>query len=200
MRKRNIAALIIVITIAIVCGVIFVISGNSDAEGPHIEYKCDVKSLSLSTQIDIEKDGEDFAYVKGNLLRFVTDPLTMYDTSDNEVAHAGDDYHLIAQDSHAITVDGVVVAEMVGLVDFFGESYDIYGVDGEQVADVSFNLLNTTGKMYDMEGTLIADLNSKLFFNDFNVRIYEECQLDEKTVLMIFCSYYSDQKFDNSNN
>lgn len=38
-----------------------------------------------------------------------------------------------------------------------------------------------------------------LFFNDFIVRIYDGCELDENTVLMIFCSYYSDQKADSSN-
>ena len=34
------------------------------------------------------------------------------------------------------------------------------------------------------------------FFNDFDVRITDDCELDEKTVLMIFCSYYSDQSAD----
>ncbi len=52
--------------------------------------------------------------------------------------------------------------------------------------------------MYDVEGNLIADYNSKLFFNDFEVRIKENCNLDEKTVLMIFCSYYSDQHADSN--
>ena len=41
---------------------------------------------------------------------------------------------------------------------------------------------------------------SKLFFNDFTVRIYEDCELDENTVLMIFCSYYNDKEYDASNN
>ena len=95
-------------------------------------------------------------------------------------------------------VGDTVTAEMVGLVDFFGESYDIYNADEEQVAEVSFNMFNTKGEMYDMEGNIIADFYSKLFFNDFTVRIYEDCELDENTVLMIFCSYYSDQKADSS--
>ena len=87
---------------------------------------------------------------------------------------------------------------MVGLVDFFGESYDIYDSEGEQIAEVSFNMFNTIGEMYDMDGPLIADFNSKLFFNDFDVRIYENCEIDEYTVLMIFSSYYSDQKYDSN--
>lgn len=70
-----------------------------------------------------KKNNEDFAFVKGNLFKFVTDPLTLYDENDNEVAYAGDDYHFISQDSHSITVNGILTAEMVGFVDFFGESY-----------------------------------------------------------------------------
>ena len=195
---RNIVVLAVVIAIAVVAVVAFILSGNSAAKGPHTEYQCDVKSISLSTKIDIAKEGEDFAKVRGNLFRFVTDPLTMYDLEDNKIAYAGDAYHFIAQDSHSINVGDTVTAEMVGLVDFFGESYDIYNADEEQVAKISFNMFNTKGEMYDMDGNIIADFYSKLFFNDFTVRIYEECELDENTVLMIFSSYYSDQKADSS--
>lgn len=193
---RNGVSLAVVIIIAIVVVVAFILSGNSEAKGPHTEYQCDVKSISLSTKIYINKEGEDFAKVRGNLFKFITDPLTMYDLDDNKIAYAGDAYHFIAQDSHSISVGDTVTAEMVGLIDFLGESYDIYNTDEEQIAEVSFNMFNTTGEMYDMKGNIIADFYSKLFFNDFTVRIYEECELDENTVLMIFCSYYSDQKVD----
>ncbi len=86
--------------------------------------------------------------------------------------------------------------EMVGLFKIFGESYDIYNKDEEKIANVTFNTFNTNGEMYDVDGNLIADFNSKLFMNDFEVRITDNCNLDEKTVLMIFCSYYSDQSAD----
>lgn len=195
---RGFIVLAVVIAIAVVAVVAFILSGNSAAKGPHTEYQCDVKSISLSTKIDIAKEGEDFAKVRGNLFRFVTDPLTMYDLEDNKIAYAGDAYHFIAQDSHSISVGDTVTAEMVGLVDFFGESYDIYNAAEEKVAKISFNMFNTKGEMYDMDGNIIADFYSKLFFNDFTVRIYEDCELDENTVLMIFSSYYSDQKADSS--
>jgi uncharacterized protein YxjI len=93
-------------------------------------------------------------------------------------------------------VDDTMTAEMVGLVNFFGNSYDIYDESGEKIASVTFDLFNTNGEMYDTSGNLIADYNSKLFFRDFDVRITSKCNLDEKTVLMIFCSYYSDQLAD----
>ena len=195
---RKFIVLAVAITIAVVTVVAFILSGNSEAKGPHTEYQCDVKSISLSTKIDIDKEGENFVKVRGNLFRFITDPLTMYDLEDNKIAYAGDAYHFIAQDSHTINVGDTVTVEMVGLVDFFGESYEICNADEEQVAEVSFNMINTKGEMYDIEGNIIADFYSKLFFNDFTVRIYDDCELDEKTVLMIFCSYYSDQKADGS--
>lgn len=174
----------------------FVLLGQKKDIGSCIEYKCDVKNLRLSTTIEIDKEDEKFAKVSGNVFKFVTDPLTMYDLNQNKTAYADDSYHLIAQDSHSIYVDGVFTVEMVGRVKLFGEAYDIYNKDGEKIANVTFNTFNTNGKMYDTNGNLIADFNSKLFFKDFDVRISEECTLDEKTVLMIFCSYYSDQATD----
>lgn len=193
LRKNS----VMVVLLVIVCIIAFILSGNRKFEGPHIEYQCDVK-ISLSTKINIDKENEEFVKVSGNILKFITDPLTMYDLQEQEIAYAGDEYHLIAQDSHTIFVNGQCTAEMVGLVDLFGESYDIYNPSGEKVAELSINFLNTSGAMYNTEGKVIADFRSKLFFNDFKVRISEECELDDKTVLMIFCSYYSDKAADNN--
>ena len=89
-------------------------------------------------------------------------------------------------------------AEMVGRFKLFGEKYDIYNIDGEKVATVEFNWTDTSGEMYDTEGKLIADYSSFILFNDFDVRISNDCPIDETTVLMIFCSYYSDQSYDSS--
>lgn len=197
MEKKVIRIMACVVVIGLLIGA-FMLLGHKKDIGPCTEYQCDVKMFRLSTTIEIDKEDEDFAKVSGNIFNFVTDPLTMYDLNKNKTAYADDSYHLIAQDSHSIYVNDVKTAEMVGLIKFFGEAYDIYNKDGQKIAKVTFNALNTNGKMYDNNGKLIADFNSKLFFNDFDVRILEECDLDEKTVLMIFCSYYSDQSADAS--
>lgn len=191
-RKRIVLVAITIIALVIA----FILSGNSESKGPHTEYQCDVKSISFSTEIHIDKEGEDFAKVTGNVLRFVIDPLTMYDLEGKKIAYADDTFHFLSQDSHTINVDGAVTAEMVGLINFFGDTYDIYNPAEEVIAEATFNMFNTKGEMYDKEGNIIADFNSKLFFNDFTVRIYDNCKLDDNTVLMIFCSYYSDQKAD----
>lgn len=195
--KKNVTRIMafVVIVIGLLIG-LAVLLGHKKDIGPCTEYECDVKNFRVSTTIEIDKENEAFAKVSGNIFKFLTDPLTMYDLNGNKTAYADDSYHLIAQDAHSIYVDGVMSVEMVGLVKIFGEAYDIYNKDGEKIAKVTFNQFNTNGKMYDVNGNLIADFNSKLFMKDFCIRITEDCNLDEKTVLMIFCSYYSDQSAD----
>lgn len=194
--KKKIIRIVACVVVVCVMVVAYMLSGHKKDIGTCTEYECNVKIFRLSTTIEIDKEGKDFAKVSGNIFRFITDPLTMYDLANNKTAYADDSYHLIAQDSHSIYVDDIRTAEMVGLVKFFGESYDIYDKDGEKIATVTFNTFNTNGEMYDIEGNLIADYNSKLYRKDFDVRIKENCEIDEKTVLMIFCSYYSDQNAD----
>ena len=185
---------LIIFAVIVVLGIIF--SGSKI--GPHTKYDCDVKNLRLSTDIEISSEGEDICQVSGNIFRIVEDPLTMKDDDGNKLAYAGDDYHLISQDSHAIIVDGVVTAEMVGRFDLFGNTYDIYNTDGEKIAKAKFNWFDTSGELTDTDGNLIAEYNSFVLFKDFDVRVSDECPLDHTTVLMIFCSYYSDKAYDNS--
>ncbi len=191
--KRTIIIASILLAI-IVASLIF----GREAIGPNTEYKCDVKNFRLSTDIVIKTDGEKVGQVTGNIFRIVEDPLTMKDSDGNRLSYAGDDYHLIAQDSHVIITDGVVTAEMVGKWDLFGETYDIYDSEGEKIARATFNWTNTYGKLEDADGNLIADYESFILFNDFDIRISDDCPLDDTTVIMIFCSYYSDQSYDNS--
>ena len=88
------------VVVAVLLGIVIHSIIRADI-GPHTEYQCDVKNLRLSTTIEIDKEGEDFATVKGNIFKFVVDPLTMYDANENKKAYAGDAYHFIAQDSHS---------------------------------------------------------------------------------------------------
>lgn len=189
-RKNCILAVILLVIFT------FSISNILASEKNYIEYNCDVKNLSLATTIKIYKEKDYFGTITGEVFRFVTDPLNLYDKSGKRVAYAGDAYHFFAQDSHTIYINDGFSAEMVGLIDAFGESYDIYNYDGKKIAYVYFNTWNTSGKMYDNNNNVIADYTSNVFFNDYIVRIYDGCPLDENTVLMIFGSYYSDYHAD----
>jgi len=85
---------------------------------------------------------------------------------------------------------------MVGKVDMIGVTYDIYNIDKEKVAHAEFNGSNTYGTIYDSKGTVIAEYTSNFAYNDFDIRISDKCKIDHKSILMIFCSYYSDQHAD----
>lgn len=198
MKRKNIVRIVVAVVVALLLWMFLSWFIRADM-GTYTPYKFDVKHLfKLSTTIEIEKSGESYAQVKGNIWKIVTDPLTLYDTNGNEIAYAGDEYHLIAQDSHTIIVNGSVAAEMVGRVNPFGETYDIYNAGQEKVGRVKFNMFNTKGTMYDADGSIVADYRSFPFFKDFDIRVSDECELDENVVLMIFCSYYSDQNADSS--
>ena len=196
MRKITSKHIKIGVFTLIVIIIVLCIFGGKKNIGPNTKYDCDVKNLRLSTDIVISSGGKKVSQVSGNIFRIVEEPLTMKDESGNKIAYAGDDYHLIAQDSHVIIQDGVVAAEMVGRFDLFGETYDIYDASGEKIGRAKFNWSDTYGTLYDTTGNLIADYDSFIFFNDFDVRISEKCEISHNTVLMIFCSYYSDQKYD----
>ena len=197
MKVRSIIV-VVVLFIFVIFGAILFSSGTSEDIGPCTEYQCDVKLFHFATTIEIDKEEEDFATVSGDIFKFVTDPLTMYDLDGNKVAYAGDSYRFIAQDSHTIYVNGTLSSEMVGLFKLFGEAYDIYDTSGSKIAHVDFNFSNTYGSMRDTAGNIIADFHSFPFFNDFDVRITEDCPLDEKTDLMMFSSYYSDHSADSA--
>lgn len=192
--RVRLIALIVLVAVVFIAGIIMTPKSIDN----YVQYDCDVKNLRLSTDIQISSNNKKVGSVTGNIFRIVEDPLTMSDTEGNKMAYAGDDYHFIAQDSHAIIVGDTVTAEMVGLWDLFGETYDIYNTDGEKIARAEFNYLNTAGEIYDADGTLIATYGSFVFFNDFTVKISNDSEIDPTTLLMIFCSYYSDQSYDNS--
>ena len=189
--------LIIAIIVAFVIFGIVSMFSTENIKGSVTQYTCDVKNLRFATTININCNGTEIGEVKGNVLSLVTDPLTMYNPAGDKIAYAGDAYHFIAQDTHGIYVNDSFTVDMVGQVEFFGEEYEIYDANECLVASVDFNSFNTAGQMYDKNGTLIATYSSNYFLKDFTVQISDQCDLDHYTVLMIMCSYYSDQAYDN---
>lgn len=191
---KKVYRLIIVVCLFIIlggCG-----TSQSQEGEKYTSYLCDVKNLTLSTKILISKEGEYFGKVTGDILKFLTDPLTMYDAKGNKIAYAGDSYHFINQDSHGIYVNNEFTYDMNGLFDLFGEEYEIYNEDEKKVAYISFNIHNTKGIMYNADKKIIAEYESAYMFKDFNIKIYDDCEIDEISVIMIFCSYYSDYAAD----
>lgn len=197
MNKKYKRLITIFVVIPFLIWAAFMLFHREDIE-TNRQYKCDVKNFRLSTDIVVKQEDKKVAQVTGNIFRVVEDPLTLKDADGNKIGYAGDDYHLIAQDSHVIIMSGVVTAELVGKWDLFGETYYIYDSEGQRIATASFNWTNTYGKIVDTDGNLLAEYESFILFNDFDVRIAEDCPIDDGTVIMIFSSYYSDQSYDNS--
>lgn len=168
------------------------------APGEAIIYNCNVKQDSVRTKIKIHKNKDFFATVSGKFITFLTDPLTMYDKNENSIAYAGDAYHFINQDSHGIYVDEKLTYEMVGLYKFWGEKYELYDAEENLVATLSFNEYCTLGEIYNTDKVLIAKYVSAHLRKDFDIIIYEDCDIDDVSIIMVFCSYYSDYAADHS--
>lgn len=198
-RKKNrfvvIFAVVLVLAVVVfVLGALF--GGPKNIEDGYTKYNCDVKNLRFNTEIEIKNNGTKVGTVTGNILAIVTDPLTLKDASGNKVAYAGDEYHFLAQDTHSIYLDDGLAVEMVGKVNLFGDTYDIYDSNQNKIATVSFNILDTAGEMYDENKNLIATYSAWPFMNDYTVKISDNCKIDDNAALMIFASYYSDRSAD----
>lgn len=196
MKKAIICGSILFIGIIACLLISFSVPSANRVSENYTLYDCDVKVLNLNTKINITRDSEKFASVSGNILKLIEDPLTMYNTEGKKIGYAGDTYHFISQDSHGIYVDNEFKYDMVGNVDYVGESYDIYDKDRNLIAKMEINGVSTKGCLCDLNNNLLAEYTSGYFYYDFDVKIYDNCELDHKSVLMIFCSYYSDYSAD----
>jgi len=172
-------------------------TGNKKDINAIKSYDCDVKVFKLNTDISISSNGEKVYSVSGNILRLLTDPLTLYDADGKVLATAGDEYHIVNQDTHWIITDSEEI-KMVGNFNLLGESYDIY-INDEKVAFAKFNNLNTYGTIVDNDGNIMADYSSRLFFKDYSIQITEHNIFSDAATNLIFASYYSDQAADSSN-
>lgn len=199
--NRRINSVIIVVAVVIVINVILAIVTSIKPDiGECRNINCDVKVFSLSTKIEAtDEDGNMLGMVKGKVIRFFTDPLAMYDSSDNKIAYGSDEYHIISQDSHTIYVGNIPVYEMTGKFNMFGDTYDIYDMSGNKIAVAKFNMFNTYGTITSVDDVLWADYYSNLYRFDFKIRVKEECPIDDTALIMIMSSFYSDRSADSSN-
>lgn len=191
---------IVFIGLIVLSAILMIVTGNLKDIGAAKTIKADVKSLHLfNTEINfINPETDDLLFVaKGNYIKIITDPLTLYDADmDTKLGYASDEFHLIAQDSHVIiTNNGERSVELVGKFQLLGDKYDIY-IGEELVAIAEFNAFNTYGTITSANGEIMADYTSKILFNDFTIQITRESIFSDEEIALIFASYYSDQKFD----
>ena len=56
----------------------------------------------------------------------------------------------------------------------------------------------TSGIMTDMDGNTIAQYDSTIFRSDYVVSVFDGCDIDDDSVLMMFASAHSDARSDSS--
>ena len=161
-------------------------------------YSCDYHTLNIfKTVIDINKGDKNYATIEGKIAKIVTDPLTMKDKEGNTIGKAGDEYHLVSQDSHSISLKEGAYIEMTGNFKLLGEEYTIYSKEKKYIGKASFNIFGTNGVLTDKDGNIIAEYNSGWLRKDYDVTIKNEAELDSDAILLVFASYASDFDFDN---
>lgn len=200
-KLKNVTRLLIVSTLTLIILFSFTCcvgsSHPSASSRDYTVYDCNGRVISLQTKIEIDKEGEYFGKIQGNIFTAVTDPLTMYDANEKKIAYAGDTYHFINQDSHGIYIGRELMYEMVGKFEWMGQEYEIYDYDQNYIGKLKFSPGNFNGMLTDAKGNIIAEYQSFFGFNDFELKIYDDCEIDEISVLMMFGSYYSDYHYDN---
>ena len=189
-----IIAIVVLIAIAITLCT-FNISAPSNASR---QYFCDYHHVSFDMNINVEDmDGNKLYNIDGEVFATYEDDLTMTDNNGNIVKHTNDIYNLITQNEHAIyNSDNELLYKCDGKIKIFADSYDIYDSDGNKIAYVNFNMFDTRGIMTDVNGNTIARYDSALSRKDYILSIYENCKIDDESVLMIFASYVSDVRAD----
>ena len=191
LAKHKFLCLIIIlfIVVTIISILLFIPPISTLVNSNWTEINCDVKIIRLNTEIIAYKNNAKLGTIRGNIIRLLTDPLTYYDVNETKLAYASDNYHLIAQDSHAIVVDDKVTVEMVGKVKLFGNSYDIYDTTGNKIAEANFSVLHLNGSIKDISGSNIAIYKANPILKDYTIYISPNCKIDETTIMMIVASF-----------
>ncbi len=198
MKKRHPIVFFILGFFLVIGIALAIFSAKAPDIGESKTYFCDVKVFTLRTNITVKHEDKDIASIRGNVFRFLTDPLSMYDTNGNKIGYGADEYHFINQDSHAIIMNGELTVEMTGKFSLFGDKYDIYNKDGELIATARFNPINTYGSIIGTDGSLWADYYSFFYRLDYKVRVTEACKIDDNSVLLMMASFFSDRKADSN--
>ena len=164
------------------------------------QYNCDLKVVSLGMKVSANgvHDGSRYE-ISGEVFSAYEDDLEMKNGSGEVVRTTDDKYNFISQNEHVIMngKDAEYICD--GKIKIFADSYDIFDVGGNKVAYVKFNMLDTSGVMVDNEGNEIARYDSGLLRYDYVVSIFDGCEMDDESVLMMFASYVSDKRADAAN-
>ena len=186
-----------VLGLVVIVGIIvFAIAGNGINAPTEFksQYNCDVNLISLKVDVDIT--GTNKYNITGEIMSAYEDDLMMKNKNGDTVKIADDSYNFISQNNHVIMNGDDVEYVCDGKIKWLADSYDIYDADSNKIAYVKFNIFDTVGVMVDNDGNEIARYDSGYFRYDYVVSIFDNCEIDDESVLMIFASYFSDKRAD----
>ena len=188
--------LVMVIGLLLIANVLVPLNAPQNAKS---QYFCDVALFSFDLNIDVENmSGEALYNIDGEFFNKYEDNLEMKDTDGNVVMEMCDDFNIITQNDHAIKRDNDVLCAMEGQFKMFGDTYNIFDANKEQIATLKCNMFMTSCKLLDMQGNVMAEYGSRILRSDYVVSIFDGCTIDDETVLLLFASAYSDARSDNS--
>ena len=188
--------LVMVIGLLLIANVLVPLNAPQNAKS---QYFCDVALFSFDLNIDVENmSGEALYNIDGEFFNKYEDNLEMKDTDGNVVMEMCDDFNFITQNDHAIKRDNDVLCAMEGQFKMFGDTYNIFDANKEQIATLKCNMFMTSCKLLDMQGNVMAEYGSRILRSDYVVSIFDGCTIDDETVLLLFASAYSDARSDNS--
>lgn len=192
--KKIVTALLAIV--AIIVAIVFSakIYTPNDAKS---QYFCDRKLFSFDMRVSVEDMSGNHKYtIDGEVLAAYEDDLAMTNSNGDVVRNTNDQFNFISQNQHDIYNGDELLYVCDGKIKWFADSYDVFDKDSNKIAHVDFNMWDTRGTMKDMDGNVIARYNSSMFRKDYIVSIYDGCQIDDESVLMIFASYVSDVRSD----
>lgn len=196
MKKIKIALYAIVI---IILATLFIV-GNTNISAPSnakSQYFCDNELISFDLRITVKSiDGDKLYVIDGEIFSTYEDDLRMTDSNENIVRETNDIYNLISQNEHVIYGNNKLMYRCDGKIKLLADSYVVYDADGNKIANVDFNMFDTVGIMTDMDGDVIARYDSSLLRRDYIVSVFDKCDIDDESILMIFASYVSDLRAD----
>lgn len=197
MKKSQIFINAICIIVAIVVAVATIVIPIRKPENAKSQYNCNTHPFALTVDIDVAGADKDDAYnITGEFFSAYEDNLTMRDQNGDVVREMDDSYNFISQNDHVILDGNGILYSCEGNINIMGNSYDIFNNQKEQIGTVEFNAWNTRGEMRNMDGVVVAQYDSNIFCTDYVVSVFENCEIDDASVLMMFASYFSDIRAD----
>jgi uncharacterized protein YxjI len=188
-------ALFAIVIVGVVCSIN--ISAPEDARA---QYFCNNKVFSFDLRVDVESvDGDKLYTINGEIFSAYEDDLKMINNANVVVRETNDIFNLISQNEHVVYSGDELLYRCDGKIKLFADSYVVFDADGNKIAHVDFNIFDTVGIMTDTNGNIIARYDSAWFRRDYVVSVFDKCEIDDESVLMIFASYVSDVRADSAN-